>query len=59
MDKVRVRHKKTGSTGHISYKSGKWVFVCWDGWNTGVPVNPEYLEVIEEGEDGSQKGKGD
>lgn len=59
MDKKRVRHKKTGSTGRITGKNGKWVYVLLDGWNVALPMNAEYLEVIEEGEDGSQKGKGD
>lgn len=48
MDKVRVRHKKLGLTGRITGKFSKWVYVLWDGWNTALPNDAEYLEVIEE-----------
>ncbi len=57
MDKVRVRHKKTGSTGRITGKNGKWVYVLLDGWNVALPMNGEYLEVIEDEEGEYEQGQ--
>lgn len=47
-NKIRVKHKKLGMIGCISFTSGKWSFVCWDGWNIAIPYSPEWLERIEE-----------
>jgi hypothetical protein len=47
-NKIRVKHKKLGMTGYICFTSGKWSFVCWDGWNIAIPYSPEWLEKIEE-----------
>ena len=47
-NKIRVKHKKLDMTGNICFTSGKWSFVCWDGWNIAIPYSPEWLEKIEE-----------
>lgn len=56
-NKTRVRNKKTGSTGRITGKNGKWVYVLLDGWNVALPMNAEYLEEIEDEEGEHEPGQ--